>query len=101
MPTHEPESVAAVLPEAGVPAMGTLATPPRAQPVRGGERVSSVDVLRGVALLGILLMSIVPKMYFFTHGLAAAKSGLAELDRLTADEVPSRESRPAAKYEEL
>ncbi len=32
---------------------------PKAEPVRGAERVAAVDVLRGVALLGILPMNIV------------------------------------------
>jgi uncharacterized protein len=32
---------------------------PKAEPVKGAERVASVDVLRGVALLGILAMNIV------------------------------------------
>jgi len=33
--------------------------PPKARPVEQGERVASVDVIRGVALLGILAMNIV------------------------------------------
>lgn len=33
--------------------------PPAAVPVQGRERISSIDVLRGVGLLGILLMNIV------------------------------------------
>lgn len=33
--------------------------PPRAEPVKAAERVASVDVIRGVAVLGILAMNIV------------------------------------------
>ena len=36
-----------------------MSYPPAAAPVVGRERISSIDVLRGVALLGILLMNIV------------------------------------------
>jgi uncharacterized protein len=36
-----------------------MSYPPAAAPVLGRERISSIDVLRGVALLGILLMNIV------------------------------------------
>jgi len=35
--------------------------PPRATPVRGKERIEFVDILRGFALLGVLLMN----MYAF------------------------------------
>ena len=37
----------------------TPAPAPRALPVEGGERVTAVDVIRGVALMGILAMNIV------------------------------------------
>ena len=33
-------------------------SPPEAAPVRLGERIASIDVLRGVALLGILLLNV-------------------------------------------
>jgi uncharacterized protein len=37
-----------------------LGLPERIGPVRGRERITSIDVLRGVAVLGILLINIVP-----------------------------------------
>jgi uncharacterized protein len=46
-----------VLPVEGVPSAAEEPPPPA--PVAAGERVASVDVLRGVALLGILAMNIV------------------------------------------
>jgi uncharacterized protein len=50
VPTSVPEAEAVVTVEQ---------TKPRPEPVAAFERVASVDVLRGVALLGILAMNIV------------------------------------------
>jgi uncharacterized protein len=47
------------LPESAIqPAVDTAPLPPKPLPVTAGERVASVDVLRGVALLGILAINI-------------------------------------------
>ena len=47
------------LPEAAIqPAVDSAPHPPKPLPVTAAERVASVDVLRGVALLGILAINI-------------------------------------------
>jgi len=43
----------------GLPGQDEPITAPKALPVEGGERLGSVDVIRGVALMGILAMNIV------------------------------------------
>lgn len=39
-------------------ALPATAAPPRAAPVRSGERIAAIDVLRGFAVLGILAMNV-------------------------------------------
>ena len=52
------------LPESAIqPAIDIAPPRPKPLPVTAGERVASVDVLRGVALLGILAINIVVVLY--------------------------------------
>jgi uncharacterized protein len=57
-----PENLSREASDAEAPAAGPLAAPvaaPDLAPVSGADRISSVDVARGFALLGILLMNII------------------------------------------
>ena len=47
--------IAAVLPIEKAAAIGQASTP---QPVTSAERIQTIDIIRGVALLGILMMNI-------------------------------------------
>ena len=52
---------------------GPVVAAPRLAPVGAGERIVALDVVRGVALLGILLMNV----EFFSRPIADLESGLA------------------------
>ncbi len=72
-------------PVAGPPEVleeGTPAPIPKARPVDGAERVGSVDVIRGVALMGILAMNIVAFGWpgqVYSVPIAAPEAGQADL----------------------
>jgi uncharacterized protein len=75
LPAHEHNSAPIELPALPVDA-------PSLQPVTSGDRVQSVDVMRGVALLGILAMNIIafayPSMAYMNPNLEALRSYTGE-----------------------
>ena len=61
---------------------GEMATDDTAGPVSGGQRIAELDVLRGIALLGVLIVNFVA---FAGDGVVATEAQLAALPTATID----------------